>query len=140
VSPSPKDQRRLVPPGLTTAAYQLAPPPKSPPKPNFNPSGLLAAETNTVTVTNKQDGKETTKGVVLKYNEPPEARKPTKNWRLYVFKGKEQVGEFFCFRRRSRLREKTVWCFFLLSEPPVLVLYPTRLDSPTSTVCVPRRS
>jgi smad nuclear-interacting protein 1 len=51
------------------------------PKPNFNQSGLLAKETNTV------------KGVQLKYNEPPEARKPLKNWRLYVFKGKEQIGE-----------------------------------------------
>jgi smad nuclear-interacting protein 1 len=29
----------------------------------------------------------------MKYNEPPEARKPLKNWRLYVFKGKEQIGE-----------------------------------------------
>lgn len=36
----------------------------------------------------------TLRGVVLKYNEPPEARKPTKNWRLYAFKGKEQVGEY----------------------------------------------
>ena len=36
----------------------------------------------------------TLRGVVLKYNEPPEARKPVRNWRLYVFKGKEQVGEF----------------------------------------------
>ena len=51
------------------------------PKPNFANSGLLAKETNTV------------KGVELKYNEPPEARKPLKNWRLYVFKGKEQLGE-----------------------------------------------
>lgn len=33
---------------------------------------------------------------VLKYNEPPEARKPNKSWRLYVFKGKEQLGSF-CF-------------------------------------------
>ena len=49
-------------------------------KPNFGASGLLAKETNTV------------KGVELKYNEPPEARKPLKNWRLYVFKGKEQLG------------------------------------------------
>lgn len=49
-------------------------------KPNFGNSGLLAAETNT-----------TLQGVVLKYNEPPEARKPNKGWRLYVFKGKEQV-------------------------------------------------
>jgi hypothetical protein len=30
---------------------------------------------------------------VLKYNEPPEARKPVLGWRLYVFKGTEQVGE-----------------------------------------------
>jgi smad nuclear-interacting protein 1 len=29
----------------------------------------------------------------LKYNEPPEARKPTQNFRLYVFKGSEQVGK-----------------------------------------------
>lgn len=36
------------------------------------------------------------KGVALKYHEPPEARKPTKNWRLYVFKGDEQVGECLC--------------------------------------------
>ena len=52
-----------------------------PEKPNFGSSGLLAKETNTV------------KGVELKYNEPPEARKPLKNWRLYVFKGTEQLGE-----------------------------------------------
>jgi smad nuclear-interacting protein 1 len=41
----------------------------------------LARETNLV------------KGVQIKYNEPPEARKPLKNWRLYVFKGTEQIGE-----------------------------------------------
>lgn len=55
--------------------------PKSPPKPNFANSGLLAKESNQV------------KGVALKYHEPPEARKPTQNWRLYVFKGDEQVGK-----------------------------------------------
>lgn len=59
-------------------------------KPNFNPSGLLAAATKTV---QHADGT----GTVLKYHEPPEARKPLVGWRLYVFKGKEQVGEFhFC--------------------------------------------
>jgi smad nuclear-interacting protein 1 len=31
-------------------------------------------------------------GVLLKYSEPPEARKSTKQFRLYVFKGKEQVS------------------------------------------------
>lgn len=56
-------------------------------KPNFNPSGLLAAATNTVKAA---DGTST----VLKYNEPPEARKPTLGWRLYVFKGSEQTGDF----------------------------------------------
>lgn len=54
-------------------------------KPNFAPSGLLAAATNTVQAA---DGTST----VLKYNEPPEARKPILSWRLYVFKGSEQVG------------------------------------------------
>ncbi|KIY72508.1 SMAD/FHA domain-containing protein, partial [Cylindrobasidium torrendii FP15055 ss-10] len=53
-------------------------------KPNFGNSGLLAAETNTV---QSQDGKNST---VLKYNEPPEARKPVVGWRLYVFQGDEQ--------------------------------------------------
>ena len=45
--------------------------------PNFAPTGALAAETNTVGA------------IVLKYNEPPEARKPPVRdaWRLYVFKG-----------------------------------------------------
>ena len=55
-------------------------------KPNFNQSGLLAAETNKVSLA---DGTST----VLKYNEPPEARKPLVGWRLYIFKGKEQTGE-----------------------------------------------
>jgi len=59
------------------------PPSVEPEKPNFGNSGLLAKETNTI------------KGVELKYNEPPEARKPLKNWRLYVFKGKEQLGQLF---------------------------------------------
>ena len=62
------------------------PPVEDKAKPNFNRSGLLAAATNTV---NLSDGTRT----VLKYNEPPEARKPTLGWRLYVFKGENQIGE-----------------------------------------------
>ncbi|KAI9799144.1 MAG: hypothetical protein M1833_004184 [Piccolia ochrophora] len=48
-------------------------------KPNFAQTGALAAETNTFA------------GVVLKYHEPAEARKPpTKDaWRLYIFKGSD---------------------------------------------------
>ena len=33
------------------------------------------------------------KGVVLKYSEPPEARMPTERWRLYIFKGDEELGK-----------------------------------------------
>jgi smad nuclear-interacting protein 1 len=50
-------------------------------KPNFGNSGILAREANTIAGTN----------VVLKYNEPAEARKPppSQAWRLYIFKGEE---------------------------------------------------
>jgi hypothetical protein len=54
-------------------------------KPNFAPSGLLAAATNTVKNADRTS-------TLLKYNEPPEARKPLVGWGLYVFKGDEQVG------------------------------------------------
>ncbi|CRG85980.1 hypothetical protein PISL3812_02983 [Talaromyces islandicus] len=65
-------------------------------KPNFANTGRLAAESNTVTVNGGS--------VVLKYHEPPEARKPPAkdDWRLYVFKGDdllEMVG----------LNERSCW-------------------------------
>lgn len=85
-----------LPPSESSVPQQPPERAKSPPKPNFANSGLLAAESNTVRVTSEQASKAGTPdvtGVVLKYHEPPEARKPVKNWRLYVFKGKEQVGE-----------------------------------------------
>lgn len=52
-------------------------------KPNFGNSGLLAKESNTVAGTK----------IVLKYNEPPEARKPpaSQAWRMYIFKGDDLV-------------------------------------------------
>ena len=43
-------------------------------EPNFGLSGALAKETNTL------------RGVELLHTEPPEARKPTLRWRLYIFK------------------------------------------------------
>ncbi|KAF2086273.1 SMAD/FHA domain-containing protein [Saccharata proteae CBS 121410] len=48
-------------------------------KPNHEQTGLLAKESNTVAGTN----------IVLKYNEPADARKPpaSEAWRMYVFKG-----------------------------------------------------
>ncbi|TFK40667.1 SMAD/FHA domain-containing protein [Crucibulum laeve] len=72
------------------------PSPEDKAKPNFAPSGLLAAETNTVKAI---DGTKT----VLKYNEPPEARKPVLGWRLYVFKGSEQVELLHIHRQSAYL-------------------------------------
>mmetsp|Transcript_5184 Transcript_5184/g.10262 ORF Transcript_5184/g.10262 Transcript_5184/m.10262 type:complete len:242 (+) Transcript_5184:118-843(+) len=51
------------------------------PEPDFGLSGALAKETNTVD------------GVVLKYNEPPEASLPSKKWRLYIFKDGKPFDE-----------------------------------------------
>ncbi|KAI8810896.1 Smad nuclear-interacting protein 1 [Cladochytrium replicatum] len=67
-------------------------------KPNFQQSGLLGADQNTFN------------GVVLKYSEPPEARKPTKHWRLFVFKGKEQVDMLHIHRQSAFLlgRERKI--------------------------------
>ncbi|XP_033106972.1 smad nuclear-interacting protein 1-like [Anneissia japonica] len=59
--------------------------------PDFKLSGKLAEETNTF------------RGVVIKYNEPPEARKPKKKWRLYVFKGQEQLPVLHIHRQSAYL-------------------------------------
>lgn len=53
-------------------------------KPNFEASGKLAEESNKVN------------GVILKWSEPPDAMKPVKRWRLYVFKGKEALEPYQC--------------------------------------------
>ncbi|GAO18378.1 hypothetical protein UVI_02009890 [Ustilaginoidea virens] len=55
-------------------------------RPNFGNSGALAAASNLVT---RADGT----SLVLKYHEPPEARKPPSRdqWKLFVFKGSEVV-------------------------------------------------
>ncbi|KAJ2721148.1 hypothetical protein GGI07_004168 [Coemansia sp. Benny D115] len=48
-------------------------------QPDFGLSGRLAAETNMVN------------GVVLKYSEPAEARRPAGHWRIYVFKDGKDI-------------------------------------------------
>ncbi|XP_043712970.1 FHA domain-containing protein DDL isoform X2 [Telopea speciosissima] len=58
-------------------------------KPSFELSGKLAAETNRV------------RGVTLLFNEPPDARKPDRRWRLYVFKGGEVLNEPLYVHRQS---------------------------------------
>ncbi|KAI0474191.1 SMAD/FHA domain-containing protein [Xylaria cf. heliscus] len=61
-------------------------PPKPKEKPNYGNSGALAAASNSVT---QADGST----IVLKYHEPPEARKPSPKdqWKLFVFKGEDIV-------------------------------------------------
>ncbi|TGJ79629.1 hypothetical protein E0Z10_g9128 [Xylaria hypoxylon] len=61
-------------------------PPKPKEKPNFGTSGALAAASKSVTQT---DGST----IVLKYHEPPEARKPSPKdqWKLFVFKGEDII-------------------------------------------------
>lgn len=48
-------------------------------KPSLKPSGKLASDTNEYN------------GVVVKYSEPAEAKKPKRHWRLYPFKGDEAL-------------------------------------------------
>ncbi|CAF0909937.1 unnamed protein product [Brachionus calyciflorus] len=57
-------------------------------KPSLALSGNLAKDTNLFN------------GVVVKYNEPPEARKPRKRWRLYCFKGDTELP-FYQVHRQS---------------------------------------
>ncbi|KAJ1551925.1 Smad nuclear-interacting protein 1, partial [Cladochytrium tenue] len=66
--------------------------------PNYGTSGALAAEQNTY------------RGVLLKYSEPPEARKPVQHYRFYIFKGKEQTDMLQVFRQSAYLfgRERLV--------------------------------
>ncbi|KAK8197035.1 SMAD/FHA domain-containing protein, partial [Phyllosticta capitalensis] len=85
-SPAPRSKRSTKPLPSQEDAYTgsgsgSVDKPVEKEKPNFNQTGLLARETNTVAGTN----------VVLKYNEPPDARKPPPrdDWRLYIFKGKD---------------------------------------------------
>lgn len=67
-------------------------------KPNFTVSGKLAEDTNTYN------------GIVIKYNEPTEARKPRKRWRLYPFKGDKELPMLPIHRQSAYLlgRERKV--------------------------------
>lgn len=60
-------------------------------KPNFSLSGKLTEETNTY------------RGVVIKYSEPPEARKPKRRWRLYPFKGEKAMQTLYIHRESAYL-------------------------------------
>lgn len=82
--------------GQDQADSQEAPVDKD--KPDFELSGKLTEDTNTY------------KGVVITYNQPPEARKPKKRWRLYPFKGDEALPVLHIHRSSAYLigRERRV--------------------------------
>ena len=65
--------------------------PKDKDKPNFELSGKLTEDTNTY------------RGVVIKYNEPPEARKPKKKWRWYPFKDDQPLPILHLHRQSAFL-------------------------------------
>jgi smad nuclear-interacting protein 1 len=75
-------------------------------QPNYATTGKLAEETNKVN------------GVVLKWSEPADAAKPTKKWRMYVFKGKESLEPYHLHRQSGFLlgRERRV-CDIPLDHP-----------------------
>lgn len=60
-------------------------------RPNFGLSGKLTEETNTF------------RGVVIKYSEPTEARKPKRRWRLYPFKGEKALPTLYIHRESAYL-------------------------------------
>ncbi|KAL0581165.1 hypothetical protein V5O48_000855 [Marasmius crinis-equi] len=110
-----RDRRSASPRRRRSSSRSRSKSPENKAKPNFAPSGLLAAETNTV---KSVDGKNST---VLKYNEPPEARKPVLGWRLYVFKGSEQ--NYFT----SPDKRYNVGSIFSRERAVLLTNYPDRL-------------
>uniref|UniRef100_A0A3B5KPH7 Smad nuclear interacting protein 1 n=1 Tax=Xiphophorus couchianus TaxID=32473 RepID=A0A3B5KPH7_9TELE len=67
------------------------PPPAEKEKPNFELSGALTEDTNTF------------RGVVIKYNEPPEARIPKRRWRLYPFKNDDPLPVMYIHRQSAYL-------------------------------------
>lgn len=96
-SPSPRNERGVVVRRNSRSRSGSRERSKEPNlEPNFKPSGLLAAATKSV---QHADGTTT----VLKYHEPPEARKPQQGWRLYVFKGEEQVDLLHIHRQSAYL-------------------------------------
>ncbi|WPH04313.1 Hypothetical protein R9X50_00720200 [Acrodontium crateriforme] len=91
-------------------ALDGAEPPVEKQKPNFKPTGLLAKEANTVAGTT----------TVLKYHEPPEARKPSSReaWRMYVFKGKDLLDTLYICQRSVWLVGRDPQVTDLLLEHP----------------------
>ncbi|GAP85159.1 putative smad nuclear-interacting protein [Rosellinia necatrix] len=88
-------------------------PPKPKEKPNYGNSGTLAAASNSVT---QADGSTT----VLKYHEPPEARKPPPKdqWKLFVFKGEDIIDTIPLSNRSCWLVGRDVAVVDMIAEHP----------------------
>lgn len=110
-SPSPPSRKSRAPlPSQDESFRGEVAPGERPPekqKPNFKPTGLLAKEANTVEGTT----------TVLKYHEPPEARKPPakEQWRMYVFKKNDLLDTIQLYTRSAWLcgRDQKVTDLFL---------------------------
>ncbi|KAG7201759.1 hypothetical protein KM043_004481 [Ampulex compressa] len=77
--------------GKTNAKNDPKPKPQDKEKPNFELSGKLTEDANTVN------------GVVIKYAEPSDARKPKRRWRLYPFKGEKALPTLYVHRQSAYL-------------------------------------
>lgn len=66
-------------------------------KPDFGLSGALSADNS------GRGGSNMYKGVLLKFQEPPEARTPNTQWRVYVFKGEEQIDTLHVSKQSAYL-------------------------------------
>ena len=64
-------------------------------KPDFGLSGALAKDQSGT------GGSNVYRGVLLKFQEPPEARTPTVPWRLYVFRGDEPMQDTLHVSKQS---------------------------------------
>lgn len=75
-------------------------------KPDFGLTGKLTEDTNKVN------------GVVIKYAEPPEARRPKRKWRLYPFKETQSLNTIHIHRQSCFLigREKKI-CEIAVDHP-----------------------
>ena len=75
-------------------------------KPNFGLSGKLTEDTNKMN------------GVIIKYSEPPEAKKPKRRWRFYPFKGEKAMATLYLHRQSAFLigRDRVI-CDLAVDHP-----------------------
>ncbi|CAH0514763.1 unnamed protein product [Peronospora belbahrii] len=78
-------------------------------KPNFGLTGALAKDQTTGNTLN---------GVVIKFSEPPEARQPTKRYRLYVFKEDKNIATLHVHRKSAFLVGRDSAVADILTEHP----------------------